>query len=139
MTIQWEAKDLTELKNIAEAIITSISPRNKIAFYGEMGAGKTTLIKEICLYLGVEENTSSPTFAIVNEYNGIEKIYHFDLYRIKNIEELLAIGIEEYLDSENYMFVEWPELLEPLIDKDQWTSVHITTDPNQKRILTLGS
>ena len=139
MTIQWEAKDLTELKNIAEAIITSISPRKKIAFYGEMGAGKTTLIKEICLYLGVEENTSSPTFAIVNEYNGIDKIYHFDLYRIKNIEELLAIGIEEYLDNTNYIFVEWPELLEPLMDKGQWTSVHITTDPNQKRILTLGS
>ena len=139
MNTQLEAKDLSELKEIAKAIITAISPIKKIAFYGEMGAGKTTLIKDICLFLGVEENTSSPTFAIVNEYNGMEKIYHFDLYRIKNLEELLAIGIEEYLDSDNYIFVEWPELLEPLMDKDKWASVHITTDENQKRIITLGS
>ena len=139
MTTQWEASDLSQLKDIAKAIITTISPIKKIAFYGEMGAGKTTLIKEICLFLGVKENTSSPTFAIVNEYNGREKIYHFDLYRIKNIEELLGIGIEEYLDSNNYMFVEWPELLEPLMDQELWTSVRIETDPNQKRIITLGS
>ncbi len=139
MTTQWEANDLSELNEIAKAIITSISPKKMIAFYGEMGAGKTTLIKEICLHLGVVENTSSPTFAIVNEYNGREKIYHFDLYRIKNLEELLAIGIEEYLDSGNYMFVEWPELLEPLMDKELWASIYIETDPNQKRIITLGS
>ena len=75
----------------------------------------------------------------MNEYNGREKIYHFDLYRIKNLEELLAIGIEEYLDSGNYMFVEWPELLEPLMDKELWASIYIETDPNQKRIITLGS
>ena len=135
MTTQWEANDVSELKEIAKAIITSISPKKKIAFYGEMGAGKTTLIKELCLYLGVEENTSSPTFAIVNEYNGREKIYHFDLYRIKNLEELLAIGIEEYLDSENYLFVEWPELLEPLMDKEQWAIINISVGPNQKRTI----
>ena len=139
MSIQWEVKDLSELQDIAKAIITYTSPNKKIAFYGEMGAGKTTLIKEICLYLGVEENTSSPTFAIVNEYNGKEKIYHFDLYRIKNIEELLGIGIEEYLDTSNYMFVEWPELLEPLMDKELRASVRIESDSNQKRIITLGS
>jgi len=139
MIKKWEATALTELKTIAESIITSISPQKKIAFYGEMGAGKTTLIKEICLFLGVMENTSSPTFAIVNEYNASNKIYHFDLYRIKSIEELLAIGIEEYLDSENYIFVEWPELLEPLMDKDRWVRIHITSEANQKRIITLGS
>lgn len=139
MIKKWEATALTELKTIAESIITSISPQKKIAFYGEMGAGKTTLIKEICLFLGVMENTSSPTFAIVNEYIGSNKIYHFDLYRIKSIEELLAIGIEEYLDRENYMFVEWPELLESLMDNDHWARIHITTDANQKRIITLGS
>ncbi len=139
MITQWEASDVYELKEIAKSMITSISPKKKIAFYGEMGAGKTTLIKEICLHLEVEENTSSPTFAIVNEYRGTEKIFHFDLYRIKSIEELLGIGIEEYLDSANYMFVEWPELLEPLMDKELWASVYIESDPNQKRIITLGS
>jgi len=139
MSIQWEASNILQLKKIAQEIIIAISPRKKIAFYGEMGAGKTTLIKEICSFLGITENTSSPTFAIVNEYNGSNKIYHFDLYRIKSIEELLAIGIEEYLDSENYIFVEWPELLEPLMDNDRWACIHITTDVNQKRIITLGS
>jgi len=139
MTIQWEASDISQLKKIAQEIIVAISPRKKIAFYGEMGAGKTTLIKDICSFLGITENTSSPTFAIVNEYNASNKIYHFDLYRIKSIEELLAIGIEEYLDSENYIFVEWPELLEPLMDKDRWVRIHITSEANQKRIITLGS
>ncbi len=87
------------------------------AFHAHMGAGKTTFIKAICRTLGVAENMSSPTYAIVNEYqnNKQEKIYHFDLYRLKKAGECLDIGFEEYIESGNYCFIEWPEIAEPLI------------------------
>ena len=82
-------------------------------FKGEMGVGKTTFIKEICKILGTSSEMSSPTFSIVNEYllNDNSKIFHFDLYRIKKLQELNEIGIMDYLDSGNYCFIEWPEIL----------------------------
>ena len=81
-------------------------------FIGEMGNGKTTLIKEICILKGVKESMCSPTFGIINEYQGQDKssIYHFDFYRIRNASELLEIGIDEYLNSGCYCFIEWPEI-----------------------------
>ncbi len=139
MTKRWEASDVSQLGNIAQEIIVAIAPLKMIVFYGEMGAGKTTLIKEMCLHLGVLENTSSPTFAIVNQYIGNEKIYHFDLFRLKSTEELLALGVEEYIDSNAYLFVEWPGLLIPLLEEGQFVSLNIETDTNQKRIITLTS
>jgi tRNA threonylcarbamoyladenosine biosynthesis protein TsaE len=86
-------------------------------FYGDLGAGKTTLIKEICTQLGVDKNQlSSPTFSIINEYSSSSGlVYHFDFYRLKNEAEILDLGIEEYFDSGNYCFVEWPERLGSLL------------------------
>ena len=97
---------------VAAALLHTCSDRRVFTFRGDLGAGKTTLIKALCRELGVEENTSSPSFAIVNEYHDgkHEPVYHFDLYRLKDVAELQGIGLEEYLDSGHYCFVEWPEL-----------------------------
>ncbi len=96
-----------------------------------MGAGKTTFIKAICKYLGVNENTSSPTFAIINEYKAKEKkIYHLDLFRINSVQELANIGIEEYFESDNYIFVEWPQIIEPLLEDYGFKKIIITVEHN---------
>lgn len=98
----------------AAAKVISLNEHSKIFLLeAQMGAGKTTLIKEICKTLGSRDNFSSPTFSIVNEYTYPGgKIFHFDLYRIKNIEELMDLGFDEYVYSGNYCFIEWPELAE---------------------------
>ncbi|MFN4124184.1 MAG: tRNA (adenosine(37)-N6)-threonylcarbamoyltransferase complex ATPase subunit type 1 TsaE, partial [Flavobacteriales bacterium] len=87
------------------------------ALYGEMGAGKTTFIKSIAKELGVNDETSSPTFGFVNEYRGKNdiKIYHFDHYRVESVDELMSIGFNEYLQSGNYCFIEWPEKAESFL------------------------
>src|ERR1035437_1284140 len=105
------------LPHVASDIIEAIKNTKVVLFYGEMGSGKTTLIKEICKQLGVKGSISSPTYGLVNEYHTKDNdtIYHLDLYRIKNIEECLDMGIEEYIDSGNYCFIEWPEIALPLI------------------------
>ncbi|MBC7864524.1 MAG: tRNA (adenosine(37)-N6)-threonylcarbamoyltransferase complex ATPase subunit type 1 TsaE [Bacteroidia bacterium] len=103
-----------ELPLVASKLLAFAGDRKVFLFYGEMGSGKTTFIKTLCEALGVKEGLSSPTYSIVNEYiseNG-KKIYHFDLYRLKNIAECMDIGMEEYLYSGNYCFVEWPEIAE---------------------------
>lgn len=96
------------------------------AFYGKMGSGKTTLIKSICEELGVEDTINSPTFAIVNEYEDREQntIFHFDFYRIKSLEEVYNMGYEEYIYSDAYCFMEWPELIEELLPEET-TRVYI--------------
>lgn len=102
-------------------------PHDRIfAFYGKMGAGKTTFIKALCRSMGSTDNITSPTFALVNEYDtpGTSKIYHFDFYRIRNPEEALDIGLDEYLDSEQYCFMEWPEKIESLLPGNM-VEVHI--------------
>ncbi|MFI5172525.1 MAG: tRNA (adenosine(37)-N6)-threonylcarbamoyltransferase complex ATPase subunit type 1 TsaE [Chitinophagales bacterium] len=139
MTKAWEINSPDELNAVAKALLSAASPNKRFAVYGEMGAGKTTFIKECCNILGVDENTSSPTFAIVNEYIGTEKIYHFDLFRINNIDELKNIGFDEYLDDEAYIFIEWPQLVEPMIMHHKFSSVHIHVNGDKKRIITLGS
>lgn len=108
--MEIECSSLDNLKEIALQIIKAAKKKRIILFNGEMGAGKTTLIKEICFELGVKENVSSPTFGIVNEYD-IEKgsVFHFDAYRIENEEEAFDIGLEEYLFSGNWCLIEWPE------------------------------
>lgn len=90
------------------------------AFYGDMGAGKTTLIKAICRQLGAADNFSSPSYAIVNEYRHAndQPLYHIDLYRLTSLEEAEEIGVEEYLNSGHYCFVEWPQIIEPLLPED---------------------
>ena len=103
--------DLNELSSLASELIKFAAENKILAFYGEMGAGKTTFIKEICSKLGVKENVSSPTFSIINEYknNAEDTIYHFDFYRIDKISEAVNIGCEEYFESGSLCLIEWPE------------------------------
>ena len=115
--------DYSDLSNIDvnAAKVLAFAGEFKIwLFDGEMGSGKTTLIKSLCRNLGVDEaQMSSPTYGIVNEYQGDgQTIYHFDLYRLKHIGELFDIGIEEYIDSGNYCFIEWPELVKSIVNDD---------------------
>ena len=105
----------------ADAFIDATKGRSVIAFNGEMGAGKTTFIAEVCRRLGVDDDTSSPTFAIINEYESAtsgEKIYHFDCYRLESAEEAFDLGAEDILDSGSKCFIEWPENLMPLLPDD---------------------
>lgn len=131
------ANSLDDLPAIASKIISTY-PQKIIAFYGEMGAGKTTFIKVLCIYLGVAKSEiCSPTYSIVNEYLSANKsvVYHFDFYRIKSEQEAFDMGYEEYLYSGNYCFLEWPEKIETLLPNDL-LKIHIETDSN-KRIFTL--
>jgi tRNA threonylcarbamoyladenosine biosynthesis protein TsaE len=121
-----------ELPVTAEKLLRFAGDRKVFLFYAQMGAGKTTCIKHLCKHLGSTDNFSSPTFSIVNEYSSPNgKLYHFDLYRIKHIEELYDLGIEEYLDSGAYCFVEWPELLEQVL-KEAYLKINITTKGNSR-------
>jgi tRNA threonylcarbamoyladenosine biosynthesis protein TsaE len=126
---------LEDLPHIASEIISSVTNK-KLLFYGQMGVGKTTLIKEICNQLGVLDSISSPTFSLVNEYNtsNKSKVFHFDFYRIENEEEALDIGIEEYFDSSHWCFVEWPENIENLLPLDV-VQIHLSIlDVGQRTI-----
>ena len=108
--------DIIELKNIAKWLINNGLNYNIWLFNGEMGAGKTTLIKSLCRYLGYTDEVTSPTFSLVNEYQTPSSmIYHMDLYRLNSENELLDIGFEEYLDGDAFCFIEWPQIAENLI------------------------
>lgn len=113
-----EINSLEELDRVAQAVVESLNGRTVVAFDAPMGAGKTTLIGRIARYLGSEDDTTSPTFAIVNQYEGDRTIYHFDMYRIDRIEEALDFGTEEYLSSGELCLVEWPEKIEALLPDD---------------------
>ena len=108
------------------------------AFYGQMGAGKTTIIKAICTALGATDAVTSPTFTLVNEYKTTSgrSIYHIDFYRIKKAEEVFDFGIEEYFDSDSYCFLEWPELIENFLPPET-VKVRITVGSNEERMLEI--
>lgn len=129
---------LEELPEVAEAVIEAIGDRTVIAFRGEMGAGKTTLIREIAAQLGSEDPVTSPTFAIINQYSGGNgrRIYHFDFYRIDKIEEAYDFGYEEYFYSGDICLVEWPEKIEPLLP-DNVVTVRITADSDTARTIEI--
>ena len=129
---------LNELKKVAERIIAT-NPEKIILFKGEMGVGKTTLIKQLCAALGVKNATSSPTFSLVNEYPILDNkmIYHFDVYRLKSEVEALDLGIDEYLYSNNWCFIEWPEKIPNLIP-EKHSIIHISMLTDGKRLLTLN-
>lgn len=129
-----EVNSLEELPAAASEFISAFNGKKIFLFDAQMGAGKTTFIKELCHALGVIDNMSSPTYSIVNEYTGaIDIIYHFDLYRVKNLNECLDIGMEEYLYSGNYCFIEWPEIANSLYPEDA-VKVAIRIE-NEKRII----
>ena len=131
-------KGLSDLDVAAKTFIDKMNNKKVFAFYGEMGAGKTTFIKAICKSMGVAGAITSPTFSLVNEYitdSGIS-IYHFDFYRIKNIEEVYDFGYEDYFYSDNICFIEWPELIESLLPDDV-VEVRISIDENEQRLISI--
>ncbi len=123
-----------ELPQVAEAILAAMNNRTVVVFRGEMGAGKTTLIREIAATLGSTDTVTSPTFAIVNQYRGTNDrpIYHFDFYRIEDIREAYDFGYEEYFYSGELCLVEWPEKIEPLLP-DEVVTVRIAVDDETTR------
>lgn len=129
---------LNEINNVAELIVAS-QPNKVVLFNGEMGAGKTTFIKQLCKTLGVTEATSSPTFSLVNEYETADNqiVYHFDFYRLKNEVEALDMGVDDYLYSGNWCFIEWAENIATLIPETHSTiTIEILDDG--KRLLKLN-
>jgi tRNA threonylcarbamoyladenosine biosynthesis protein TsaE len=123
------------LPAVAHELISAYPDSRVFAFYGKMGAGKTTFIKAICHYLGATDIVQSPSFAIINEYKSPSKgsLFHFDFYRIRKMEEVFDIGYEDYLYSGSYCFIEWPELVAPLLPED---TVKVTITGEHEREIT---
>ena len=117
---QFKINSVDALAEVSDYLISLREEADVIAFYGSMGAGKTTLIKSLCHRMGVTDEVNSPTFAIVNEYvtEDGESVYHFDFYRIKKLEEAYDIGYENYFYSGNLCLIEWPEMIEPLLPEE---------------------
>ncbi len=131
-----EINDISDIQTAAQTFIDNMSNYKVFAFYGEMGVGKTTFIKAICEKLGVEETITSPTFAIVNEYgaNDGKTVYHFDFYRINKLQEAVDFGCGDYLYSGNLCFIEWPELIEPILP-DETQKITIRETEDKKRVV----
>ncbi len=129
---------LDRIDQAAKEFVQNMGDETVYAFYGEMGAGKTTFINALCRALGVEEDpTGSPTFSIINEYRSdttAELIYHFDLYRIESLDQAFDIGVEDYFDSGALCLLEWPERIDDILPDDT-VRVHITVNPDGSRDL----
>lgn len=134
--LHFVIKNINELADVSKQFLSTFTDTTFFAFYGEMGVGKTTLVKELCKLLGVEETVASPTYSIVNQYDLIDgkKIFHFDFYRIKDINEAFDMGVEEYFYSNNYCFVEWPDRVAELLPKNI-VKVTISININGERII----
>lgn len=128
--MEIKINSLDTIQDTAKSFVQNMGDNTVFAFYGKMGAGKTTFIKAVCECLGVEDVINSPTFAIVNEYRSAsgELIYHFDFYRIKKLEEVYDMGYEDYFYSGALCFIEWPELIEELLPED---AVRVTITENE--------
>ena len=133
MEIKFKEEDI---KQAARQFVESMGDNTVFAFYGKMGAGKTTFIKAVCEELGVDDTVTSPTFAIVNEYEAAQgrPIYHFDFYRIKKVSEAYDMGCEEYFYSGHPCFIEWPELIEEVLPEET-VNVTIEALPDGERRL----
>jgi tRNA threonylcarbamoyladenosine biosynthesis protein TsaE len=136
--MKFEIHSLSDLQSVAKEFLKHSGNNKQFAFYGNMGVGKTTFIKALCTELNVIEVVTSPTFAIVNEYHNPkgEKVYHFDLYRIRKLEELYDLGYENYLFSDEYCFIEWPEKGEEIIP-DHIVKVTIEETSSGSRIIEI--
>ena len=133
--------NLEALPAAAEEFAGLMGDNTVFAFYGDMGAGKTTVINELCRALGVDvDDTASPTFALINEYRSdttAELIYHFDFYRIEDLDEALELGIEDYFDSGALCFIEWPERITPVLPSDT-VSVRIRVNDDDSRTIEIS-
>ncbi|KWW31685.1 MAG: UPF0079 ATP-binding protein [bacterium P3] len=125
----------SELSHVANRLRAAFPDERFFALFGSMGAGKTALVKAFCRCLGVEDNVCSPTFSIVNEYTAAtgDPVYHFDFYRLRHIDEAYDIGYDEYFYSGNYCFVEWPELVEPLLPQ-RYVKIHISGEDDRRTL-----
>ncbi len=132
-----KVNSLDELNSVAGELIQHFPNERVFAFYGKMGAGKTTFIQAICRALGSTDNVTSPTFALINEYMGREmnSIFHFDFYRIKAIEEAFDLGYEDYIYSGDYCLIEWPEMIEPLLP-ESLVEVKIDVQDDESRVIS---
>lgn len=136
--VKIEVKSVNDLPKTADQIIGLLGTQKILLFRGEMGAGKTTLIKTLCQTLGVQQNVTSPTYSIVNEYNIPKgKIYHFDFYRLKNQTEAMDMGVEEYFYSGDYCFIEWPEMIPDLLP-GQYIDIDIKVLSNNMREINIS-
>ena len=140
MSMEIRIKSIEEIAVAAKEFVAAMGERKVFAFYGKMGAGKTTFIKAVCEELGVEDVINSPTFAIVNEYVDGQgaPVYHFDFYRIKNQQEVMDLGYEDYVYSGHVCFMEWPELIENLLPDDA-VKVTIEEEIDGGRVLVVDS
>ena len=130
-----KADHLKELPEIARKLVEQFPEERVFAFYGKMGAGKTTFIQSVCRVLGSDDTVTSPTFALINEYNTKKNgsVFHFDFYRIKNLEEVFDLGYEDYLYSGSYCLIEWPELIESLLpEKVVRVKIEVEADGSRK-------
>lgn len=139
-SLQLELTDLAEYSAAAAEILSWLGPDIRILLLtGELGAGKTTLAQALCRQLGVVGEVTSPTYAIVNEYEGgghHKMVYHMDLYRLTDLDEALQIGIEEYLESTQYCLIEWPELIDPLLTgQEGLISIRRTSESSRKMLI----
>ncbi|MCL4152339.1 UNVERIFIED_CONTAM: hypothetical protein GTU68_055905 [Idotea baltica] len=133
---KWLVRDLDSLQNVANELLDYYKNDIFFAFYGELGSGKTTLIKCLCNNLGCEDSIQSPTYTIVNEYMGkSKKIFHFDFYRLEEEEELVQIGIEDYFLQDAYFFMEWPQLVLPWLESHR--KIIIERLPDDNRIISV--
>lgn len=135
--MEIKINSLADINTAAKTFVENMGEGKVFAFYGKMGAGKTTFVKAICECLGVEDVITSPTFAIVNEYTSAttgDSIYHFDFYRIKKLEEVYDMGYEDYFYSGGLCFLEWPELIEDLLPEDA-TKVTIEEEEDGSRVV----
>ena len=137
--MEIKIENIESLASAARKFVDEMGEKCVFAFYGKMGAGKTTFIKAVCEALGVEDVVTSPTFAIVNEYadGKGQPVYHFDFYRIKNLKEAYDIGCEEYFYSGYPCFIEWPELVEELLPEET-VKVSIEVLEDESRLVTLA-
>ncbi len=137
----FDIRSIQDYQEIIPQLLTDCG-RGVFLLHGELGAGKTTFVKSVCAYLGVKDLVDSPTFSIVNRYDytlaGKKKhVYHLDLYRIKSIEEALDLGIYEILDSKEWVFVEWPAIIEPILDGDECQIKLQETSNNHRKLVLL--
>ena len=141
--MEFIVKDISELKSVVQKLLDFAGGRKKMLFTGEIGAGKTTFIKEFCSYFNVNEHVTSPTFSLINEYSYSDEnereclIHHLDLYRLKNAGEALDIGIEDYLYDDFYCLIEWPELIENFLPEGVVRINFEIKDDSSRKILFL--
>ena len=134
---QYNISSIQQLSSVALELL-SLSDNRIFVLHGDLGVGKTTLVKQFCHHLQVVDNVSSPTFSLVNEYISLDenRIFHFDLYRVDNVSELIKMGIDTYLNSGDYCFFEWPTLVEPFL-LGNYTSIKIIANSDKRELYLL--